>query len=49
MTIEEWNDRLDNMPCSICGRNLEDDDDKLLLCDLCNEGNFNNKLLKTKY
>lgn len=36
MTIEEWNDRLDNMPCSICGYNLEDEDDKLLLCDLCN-------------
>lgn len=38
MTLEEWNDHLDNMPCSICGRNTEDDDDKLLLCDFCNQG-----------
>ena len=26
------------MPCSICGRNTDDDDDKLLLCDICNRG-----------
>lgn len=26
------------MPCNICGGNTEDDDDKLLLCDRCNNG-----------
>lgn len=37
-TIEEWEERLDSMPCNICGGNTEDDDDKLLLCDQCNNG-----------
>ena len=32
-TMEEWADRLETLPCSICDRNTEDDDDKLLLCD----------------
>lgn len=39
MTLEEWHEHLDNMPCNICGLNTEDDDDKLLLCDFCNKGN----------
>lgn len=38
MTLEEWHEHLDNMPCNICGLNTEDDDDKLLLCDFCNKG-----------
>ena len=37
-TLEEWEDRLENLPCSICDQNVEDDDDKLLLCDSCHEG-----------
>jgi len=37
-SLEEWEERLENLPCSICGQNVEDDDDKLLLCDLCHEG-----------
>jgi hypothetical protein len=38
MTVEEWVDKLDNLPCQICGGNTEDDDDLLMLCDLCNKG-----------
>lgn len=37
-TIEEWEEQLDNLPCSICEQNIQDDDDKLLLCDDCNRG-----------
>lgn len=37
-TAEEWEEKLNNMPCSICGQNVQDDDDKLLLCDECNKG-----------
>ena len=29
-TIEEWEEQLDNMPCSICEQNIKDDDDKLV-------------------
>jgi len=38
VSLEDWEDKLDNLPCSICGQNVEDDDDKLLICDSCNEG-----------
>lgn len=38
MTIEEWTQRLENLPCQICGSNTEDDDDQLMLCDFCNKG-----------
>ena len=37
-TLEDWEEKLENLPCSICGQNTEDDDDKLLICDRCNEG-----------
>ena len=37
-TAEEWNERVDTMPCEICGSNDEDADDKFLICDLCNNG-----------
>lgn len=37
-SLEEWEERLENLPCSICEQNVEDDDDKLLLCDSCHEG-----------
>jgi len=26
-TAEEWEQKIDNMPCEICGKNVEDDDD----------------------
>lgn len=29
-TIEEWEEQLDNLPCSICDQNIKDDDDKLV-------------------
>lgn len=38
MTVEEWVKELDNLPCMICGGNTEDDDELLMLCDLCNKG-----------
>lgn len=37
-TIDEWEERLEHLPCKLCGGNQDDDDDKLLLCDLCNQG-----------
>ena len=37
-TLEDWEEKLENLPCSICGQNTEDDDGKLLICDRCNEG-----------
>lgn len=37
-TYQEWERKMDTLPCSICGENTEDDDDKLLLCDTCNNG-----------
>jgi hypothetical protein len=37
-TAEEWEQKIENLPCSICGVNVEGDDDLLLLCDGCNNG-----------
>mgnify|MGYP000880086048 FL=1 len=37
-TFETWKEKLANMPCSICGQSAEDDEDKLLMCEACNEG-----------
>jgi len=37
-TAEEWNERVDTMPCEICGSNDEDEDDMFLICDNCNNG-----------
>jgi hypothetical protein len=38
VTVEEWEETLENLPCYICKKNVQGDDDKLLLCDLCNFG-----------
>jgi len=38
VTVEEWEEALENLPCNICKKNVQGDDDKLLLCDLCNFG-----------
>ena len=38
VTVEEWEETLENLPCNICKKNVQGDDDKLLLCDLCNFG-----------
>lgn len=37
-TKEEWENKLENMPCEICSGNYENDDDTLILCDSCNLG-----------
>ena len=37
-TYEEWEEKIENLPCEICGQNVEDDDDFLILCDVCNNG-----------
>jgi PHD and RING finger domain-containing protein 1 len=37
-TIEEWEEQLESLPCSICDQNIEEEEDKLLLCDRCNRG-----------
>lgn len=37
-TPEEWFDKVDKMPCEICGSNDADYDDQFLLCDNCNAG-----------
>lgn len=37
-TPEEWFDKVDKMPCEICGSNDADYDDQFLLCDNCNGG-----------
>ena len=37
-TPEEWFDRVENMPCEICGSNDVVYDDQFLLCDNCNLG-----------
>jgi len=37
-TAEEWNEKVDNMPCEICHKNDQDDDEQFVLCDSCNLG-----------
>ncbi len=37
-TVEEWEEQLESLPCSICNLNIEEEEDKLLLCDRCNRG-----------
>ena len=37
-TAEEWNEKVDNMPCEICRKNDQDDDENFVLCDQCNLG-----------
>lgn len=37
-TQEEWETKLENMPCEICASNYDNDDDTLILCDGCNLG-----------
>lgn len=33
LTAGEWNDRLEDMICLICGNTYDDDDVKLIICD----------------
>lgn len=37
-TNEEWENKMNNLPCEICKGNYENDDDRLLICDKCNNG-----------
>lgn len=37
-TLEEWEEKIDNLPCEICGNTNEDENNQLLLCDICNNG-----------
>ena len=37
-TPEEWFEKVENMPCEICGSNDAVYDDEFLLCDNCNRG-----------
>ena len=37
-TTEEWEEKIDNLPCEICGSTSESDINQLLLCDICNNG-----------
>lgn len=37
-TNEEWENKMNNLPCEICKSNYENDDDHLLICDNCNNG-----------
>lgn len=37
-TNEEWENKMNNLPCEICKGNYENDDDRLLVCDNCNNG-----------
>ena len=37
-TSEEWENKMNNLPCEICKGNYENDDDRLLVCDKCNNG-----------
>lgn len=37
-TNEEWENKMNNLPCEICKGNYENDDDRLLVCDKCNNG-----------
>lgn len=37
-TCEEWEEKIDNLPCEICGGTTESGNNQLLLCDICNNG-----------
>lgn len=37
-TLEEWEEKIDNLPCEICGSTSESATNQLLLCDFCNNG-----------
>ena len=37
-SYEEWEHKIDNLPCEICKGNYENDDFTLILCDSCNNG-----------
>lgn len=37
-TLEEWEEKIDNLPCEICGSTSESTTNQLLLCDFCNNG-----------
>lgn len=37
-TIEEWDERVESMPCEICGSKVEVEGNALILCDMCNNG-----------
>jgi hypothetical protein len=37
-TCEEWEEKIDNLPCEICGGTTENPNNQLLLCDICNNG-----------
>lgn len=37
-TLEEWEEKIDNLPCEICGSTSESNQNQLLLCDFCNNG-----------
>jgi len=37
ISMEEWEEKLEYLPCSICGQNVEDDEEKLIQCESCHE------------
>jgi len=37
-TQEEWDEKMDNLPCEICGGTDEVGNNQLILCDICNNG-----------
>ena len=37
-TAEEWNEKVETMPCELCHSNEQENDDEFLLCDECNLG-----------
>lgn len=37
-TAEQWEEKMDNLPCEICGNTTESESNQLLLCDICNNG-----------
>lgn len=37
LSLEEWEEKLEYLPCSICGQNVEDDEEKLIQCESCHE------------
>ena len=38
MSPEKWEKKLDNMPCMICQKVEDSDENQMLLCDECNRG-----------